>query len=168
MEHQILIARWMDLRFQDGGRPLMEYLDYFHDYSILVLLIITISLGVVMVDLITTTFRDRRFMDNQGVELLWTMFPGVVLVFIAFPSLRLLYLMDESIIPSITIKVLGRQWYWVYNYSNFEGVEVERYIVPTRSLEFGDYRLLEVDNRGCIPCMRVVRLLVSSTDVLHS
>ena len=153
--------------FQDGCRPFIEWIDYFHDYRLLILIMITISLGVMMVDLIITTFRDVRFMYDQMVEMYWTMFPGVVLVLIAFPSLRLLYVIDESNVPGITIKVLGRQWYWVYEYSNFEGVVVERYILPYGSLEYGDYRLLDVDTRGSAPCMNQVRLLVSREDVLH-
>ena len=154
--------------FQDGRRPFIEWIDYFHDYSLLVLIMITISLGVMIVDLIITSFRDVRFIDDQIVEIYWTLFPGVVLVFIAFPSLRLLYVMDESNVPRITIKILGRQWYWVYEYSNFEGVVVESYMIPYRSLEYGDYRLLDVDTRGLGPCMNQVRLLVSREDVLHS
>ena len=95
--------------FQDGVRPFIEWIDYFHDYSILILLMITISLGVLMVDIVVTTFRDVRFIDDQLVEMYWTILPGVVLVFIAFPSLGLLYVIDEANVPGITIKVVGHQ-----------------------------------------------------------
>ena len=98
------------------------------------------------------------------------MIPAVVLIFIAFPSLQLLYTMDEIIEPSLTIKAVGHQWYWSYEYSDYdtEPLEFDSYMVPTSDLEQGDMRLLEVDNRVVIPINTHVRVLITGADVIHS
>jgi len=90
------------------------------------------------------------------------------LVFLALPSLRLLYLLDEVNYPVLTVKAVGHQWYWSYEYSDFSDVEFDSYIVSSGDLEVGDYRLLEVDHRMVVPTWCDIRVLVSSADVLHS
>ena len=77
------------------------------------------------------------------------MLPAGVLIFLAFPSLKLLYLMDEVMRPGVTIKIVGHQWYWFYEYSDYgpETIEFDSYMIPTYDLKEGEQRLLEVDNR---------------------
>ena len=91
-------------------------------------------------------------------------------MFIAFPSLKLLYLIDETMEPSITVKAVGHQWYWSYEYSDYTDVDLEfdSYMIPTSDLELGDNRLLEVDNSLVLPIQSHVRLMVTSADVIHS
>jgi len=87
---------------------------------------------------------------------------------LALPSLRLLYLLDEINDSALTLKVVGHQWYWSYEYSDFLDVDYDSYIIPFDDLSSGDYRLLEVDHRTVVPFSVDVRVLVSAADVLHS
>ena len=104
--------------------------------------------------------------ENSMLEVWWTILPRFILISLALPSLKLLYLIDEVSSPDLSINVLGHQWFWEYNYPDFNGVSFESYIIrePTTS----KIRLIEVDNRLVIPFNCATRLLVSSTDVLHS
>jgi len=108
------------------------------------------------------------------VEWVWTLIPAILLLQIALPSLLLLYILDETVDRALTLKTIGHQWYWSYEYRDFWTVkrglrlEFDRYIVPSSELEDGMFRLLEVDNRTVLPAHTQVRVLVSSADVLHS
>jgi len=107
------------------------------------------------------------------IELIWTISPAFILIAIAFPSFRLLYLLDEVISPTITIKVVGHQWYWSYEYSDYinesgEAIEFDSYMLPESDLELGQFRLLEVDNKVVIPTDTHIRLIVTGADVIHN
>ena len=107
------------------------------------------------------------------IELIWTITPAVILILIAFPSFKLLYLMDEVSDPSMSVLAEGHQWYWSYQYPDFldstdELIEFDSYIVPESDLEFGTLRMLEVDNRVIIPELTHTRFIVTSGDVIHS
>ena len=111
---------------------------------------------------------------NHGtlIELIWTITPALVLIAIAFPSFRLLYLLDEVISPTVTIKVTGHQWYWSYEYSDYitesgDPIEYDSYMIPESDLELGQFRLLDVDNKVVIPVDTHVRFIVTGADVLH-
>lgn len=97
---------------------------------------------------------------------MWTITPAIILLIIAFPSLKILYLIEEGLKPSLTIKSIGNQWYWNYEYSDFEGVELEAYISPLTNLT--SFRLLETDNSLILPYATYIRNLVSSNDVIHA
>lgn len=90
------------------------------------------------------------------------------MIFIALPSLRLIYILDEINNPAITVKIIGHQWYWSYEYSDFKNLEFDSYIIPTTEINNFNFRLLDVDNRIITPFKTQVRILVSSTDVIHS
>lgn len=107
------------------------------------------------------------------IELIWTITPALVLIAIAFPSFRLLYILDEVISPVITIKISGHQWYWSYEYSDYvtesgDPIEFDSYLIPDDTLEEGQFRLLDVDNRCIIPVDCHIRLIMTGTDVIHS
>jgi len=107
------------------------------------------------------------------LELIWTISPALILIAIAFPSFRLLYLMDEVISPTLTIKVVGHQWYWSYEYSDFitdsgESIDFDSYMILESDLELGQFRLLDVDNKLIIPVDCHIRLIVTGSDVIHS
>jgi len=91
-----------------------------------------------------------------------------VLIFIGLPSIRLLYLLDEVYNPAITLKTVGHQWYWSYEYSDFLNLEFDAYIIPSNEINNNIYRLLDVDNRTIIPINSQVRSLITAADVLHS
>lgn len=113
--------------------------------------------------------------SNHGtlIELIWTITPALVLVCIAFPSFQLLYLIDEVISPSITIKAAGRQWYWTYEFSDFvnndgSAIEYDSYIVPDTDLDIGIFRLLDVDNWVIVPIDTHIRFIITGQDVIHN
>lgn len=107
-------------------------------------------------------FISRYSLDNQVLEFVWTVLPLMVLVFLAFPSIRILYLMDEIKSPLLSCKILGHQWFWSYEYRDFFEINFDSYII------FNYVRLLEVDNSFVLPAGVKIRLLISSVDVLHS
>jgi len=111
---------------------------------------------------------SNEFQEHQLIEFLWTLFPGVILIFLAIPSLKTLYFLDESIFRFLTLKILGHQWYWSYEYSDFKDFSFDSYIVPTNDLKIGQFRLLESSNVLILPMKIITRLLISSTDVIHS
>nr|YP_009685479.1 cytochrome c oxidase subunit II [Parribacus antarcticus]QDM38486.1 cytochrome c oxidase subunit II [Parribacus antarcticus] len=162
------MATWTNLGFQDSASPLMEQLIFFHDHTMVVLVMITTFVGYMMISLLFNTFTNRFLLENQMIEIIWTILPAVILIFIALPSLRLLYLLDEVNSPSITIKTVGHQWYWSYEYSDFLQVEFDSYMTPQTDLALSSYRLLDVDNRTVLPIDTQVRMLVTAADVIHS
>jgi cytochrome c oxidase subunit 2 len=98
--------------------------------------------------------------------------PSVILIIVALPSFALLYSIDEIIDPALTIKCVGHQWYWSYEYSDFESqlgaINFDSYMIPEDELEIGELRLLEVDNRVVLPVNTHIRVLITAADVLHS
>nr|AUJ21406.1 cytochrome c oxidase subunit 2 [Chaetopleura apiculata] len=162
------MAYWGQLGFQDAASPMMEQLIFFHDHAMLVLIMIISLLIYAAVSLFSNKITSRFSLESQEVEMVWTILPAVILIFLAFPSLRLLYLLDEVETPILTIKAIGHQWYWSYEYSDFLNLEFDSYMIPLEELKSGDYRLLEVDHRSIIPMNSKVRVLVTAADVLHS
>nr|YP_009353707.1 cytochrome c oxidase subunit II [Daphnia galeata]WBR65263.1 cytochrome c oxidase subunit II [Daphnia galeata]BAX01972.1 cytochrome oxidase subunit II [Daphnia galeata]BAX01985.1 cytochrome oxidase subunit II [Daphnia galeata]BAX01998.1 cytochrome oxidase subunit II [Daphnia galeata]BAX02011.1 cytochrome oxidase subunit II [Daphnia galeata] len=162
------MATWAQIGFQNSASPLMEQLIFFHDHALLILILITTLVGYFMLSLVTNKFVNRYLLDGQMIEIIWTVLPAVILIILALPSLRLLYLIDETTEPSITLKTVGHQWYWSYEYSDFNDIEFDSYMTPTNSLTEGEFRLLEVDNRVILPYLTQIRLLVTAADVIHS
>lgn len=162
------MATWAQIGFQNRASPLIEQLIFFHDHALLILILITTLVGYFILSLITNKFVNRYLLDGQIIEIIWTVLPAVILIILALPSLRLLYLIDETTEPSITLKTVGHQWYWSYEYSDFNDIEFDSYIIPTNSLTQNEFRLLEVDNRVILPYLTQIRLLVTAADVIHS
>lgn len=161
------ISSWAALGFQNASSPLIEQLIFFHDHTITILILIT---SIITYNLISTTnniILDKLIIESQPLELFWTIVPTFILIFIGIPSIRLLYLLDEVYSPSITIKTIGHQWYWSYEYSDFINVEFDSYLLPSSSTR-KNFRLLDVDNRTTIPSNSQIRILLSAADVLHS
>nr|YP_009627359.1 cytochrome c oxidase subunit II [Metopograpsus frontalis]QCC70811.1 cytochrome c oxidase subunit II [Metopograpsus frontalis] len=162
------MATWAHLSFQDSASPLMEQLIFFHDHIMLVIVLIVTFVGYMMSTLFFNSFINRYMLENQPIEVIWTQLPALILIFIALPSLRLLYLLDEVNNPSMTLKTIGHQWYWSYEYSDFLQMEFDSYMIPTNELEDSGFRLLDVDNRTVLPMNTQVRVLISAADVIHS
>nr|UAM91307.1 cytochrome c oxidase subunit II [Scolopendra subspinipes] len=159
------MATWMTLNFQDSASPLMEQLIFFHDHTMIIIILITTLVGYMMISLLMNNFPNRYLSESQEIETIWTILPAITLIFIALPSLRLLYLLDEMNYPNLTLKTIGHQWYWSYEYSDFLNIQFDSYMLP---METSNFRLLDVDNRTVIPLNSSVRMLVSAADVLHS
>ena len=159
---------WSAINFQDRASPLIEQLTFFHDHAILILVLITSLVGFIILTLFPNKFINRNMLENQTIETIWTIIPAIILIFIALPSLRLLYLLDEVNNPSVTLKAVGHQWYWRYEYSDFSNLQFDSYITPTNTIRESDFRLIDVDNRTVLPINTQVRILISAADVIHS
>lgn len=162
------MTSWGYLGLQDSASPLIEQLIFFHDHTIVVIIIIITFVRFIIISLISNKLIHRFLLEHQTIEIIWTILPALILVLIAFPSLRLLYLLDEINEPSITLKAIGHQWYWTYEYSDFNQIEYDSYIIPSNDLSNNLFRLIEVDNHVILPINTQVRILVRATDVIHS
>nr|QRW36373.1 cytochrome c oxidase subunit 2 [Nebrioporus canaliculatus] len=162
------MATWSNLNLQDSASPLMEQLTFFHDHTLMILTMITILVSYLMFSLFFNKYINRFLLEGQTIEVIWTILPAIILIFIALPSLRLLYLLDEISNPWLTLKSIGHQWYWSYEYSDFKKLEFDSYMTQTNDLPMNGFRLLDVDNRVILPFNSQIRIIVSAMDVLHS
>nr|ACN11513.1 cytochrome oxidase subunit II [Cyprinus carpio] len=162
------MAHPTQLGFQDAASPVMEELLHFHDHALMIVLLISTLVLYIITAMVSTKLTNKYILDSQEIEIVWTILPAVILVLIALPSLRILYLMDEINDPHLTIKAMGHQWYWSYEYTDYENLGFDSYMVPTQDLAPGQFRLLETDHRMVVPMESPVRVLVSAEDVLQS
>jgi cytochrome c oxidase subunit II len=105
--------------------------------------------------------------EQLFLEIVWTVIPVIIIVLLGIPSLALLYASNELLNPSITVQVIGSQWYWTYEYNDID-VSFDSYMILEEDLKFGELRLLEVDHRLVLPANVHVRLLLTASDVIHS
>lgn len=159
---------WGQLSLQDAASPIILQLISFHDHTIIILTIVLTVVSYAIIATIINKYIRRYTLEAQIVETIWTILPALILLVLALPSLRILYVTDEIRNPSITIKAIGHQWYWRYEYIDFNNIEINSYIVPTEELKIGEYRLLEVDNRIVVPIQLETRILITGADVIHS
>nr|YP_009350197.1 cytochrome c oxidase subunit II [Nasutitermes banksi]AQP26540.1 cytochrome c oxidase subunit 2 [Nasutitermes banksi] len=162
------MATWLNLTLQDSASPIMEQLIFFHDHALMIMLMIITAVLYTMMMIIQNKQTSRFMLEGQMIETLWTIAPAIILVFIAIPSLRLLYLMDEIHNPAMTLKTVGHQWYWSYEYSDFTKLEFDSYMVQQEDQPIETFRLLDTDNRVVLPMNSPIRLIVTAADVLHS
>lgn len=155
---------WGQLSLQDALRVTIEQIIYFHDYLIMVIAIILCVVGYFLGFVLFTKSYSSRIVADHLVERIWTLLPIVVLIFLVYPSIYLLYLIDERRVEFLcTLKVIGHQWYWRYKIDGFFNLEIDSYIDADRRV-----RLIDVDNRVVIPAQEHIRALITSSDVLHS
>nr|YP_010531257.1 cytochrome c oxidase subunit II [Athalia tanaoserrula]UXW93570.1 cytochrome c oxidase subunit II [Athalia tanaoserrula] len=159
---------WMNFSFQDASSPLMEQLMFFHDHAMIILILITTSILYILFNMLFNKMINRNLLNQQKLEIMWTISPTFMLIFIALPSIHLLYLMDEINNPLMTIKAIGHQWYWSYEYNDFKNIEFDSYMISKNNVNLNSFRLLDVDNNTILPLNTQMRLLVSSSDVIHS
>nr|AJO69293.1 cytochrome c oxidase subunit II [Macaca fascicularis] len=162
------MAHPVQLSLQDATSPVMEELITFHDHAFMAMSLISFLVLYALLSTLTTKLTNTNITDAQEMETIWTILPAVILILIALPSLRVLYLTDEVNDPSFTIKSIGHQWYWTYEYTDYGGLIFNSYMLPPLFLNPGDLRLLEVDNRVVLPIEAPVRMMITSQDVLHS
>ena len=155
---------WGILSLQDALRVTMEQIVYFHDYLIVVIIIIICVVGYFIGFVLFTKAYSSRIVADHLVETVWTILPIVVLVFLVYPSIYLLYLVDERRVEFLcTLKVIGHQWYWSYKIDGVLNLEIDSYLDAERVV-----RLMDVDNRVVVPAQEHIRALITSRDVLHS
>lgn len=162
------MTTWANINLQDRASPIIEQLIYFHDHAIIIIIIILIVVSYIIFRLTFNKYINRYILEGNIIEVLWTIAPAIILIFIAIPSLRLLYLIDEINIPTVTLKTIGHQWYWSYEYSDFNKIEFDSYIIPQNEIEKDIFRLLDVDNRAALPINTFIRIIITAADVLHS
>uniref|UniRef100_A0AAU6QCM3 Cytochrome c oxidase subunit 2 n=1 Tax=Seira pallidipes TaxID=3053390 RepID=A0AAU6QCM3_9HEXA len=162
------MSTWNALNFQNASSPLMEQLIFFHDHAMTILILIVSIVGYNLISTSLNNNIDFYMIESQPLELFWTIIPSFILIFIGLPSIKLLYMLDEIYSPSLTIKTVGHQWYWSYEYSDFLNVEFDSYMTPLNESENSSFRLLDVDNRTIIPLGSQIRTLITAADVLHS
>nr|AWA82146.1 cytochrome c oxidase subunit 2 [Cantharellus cibarius] len=168
----------LQLGFQDGASPGYSGIVDLHDSIFFYLVLICVGvfwvLGSVMLNFRLKIILSHINYTTHGtlIELIWTITPALILIAIAFPSFKLLYMLDEVISPAMTVKVAGNQWYWSYEYSDFikedgDAISFDSYMIPESDLEVGQFRLLDVDNRVVVPVDTHIRFIVTGTDVIH-
>jgi len=170
------MEKWQ-LDFQDPATPIMEgIINLHHDVMFIQLIIATFVLWLLVRAM--WLFNSKRghkpstIVHGTTIEIIWTLIPSFILLAVAVPSFALLYAVDEEADPAITIKAVGHQWYWSYEYSDYttdsESLAFDSYMVPEADLEVGMLRLLEVDNQVVVPTHTHIRFLITAADVLHS
>lgn len=163
--------------FQDPATPIIIGIINFHNHLIVILVgVCTFVFWIVSraLYLFINNPTPVIFTHSTALEITWTIVPAILLLYIAGPSFALLYSMDEIFSPDITLKVIGHQWYWAYEYGNYKhrdtrkGLNFESYIISEEELTLGGLRLLEVDCRAKLPIHQNIKVVVTSSDVLHS
>lgn len=161
------------IHFQKAATPVMAEITSVHN----LLLIIIFSIAVVVIGLVFFAcwrFREKKnpvpskVSHNTALEIIWTAIPVLILIVIAIPSFKLLYFMDEVPKADMTVKVVGHQWYWSYEYPDHGNFGFDSYMIQDKDLQPGQLRLLSVDNPVVVPVGQVVRIIATSDDVIHS
>ena len=161
------------LGFQKAASQGMEDIVWFHDYMLLP--IITAITVFVLFLLLYTCVRYRASKNkvasttshNTLIEVLWTLIPCLILIVMAVPSFKVLYSQDTIPKADVTIKAVGYQWYWGYEYPD-ENIIFESYMVDEKDLKENQPRLLTVDNEVYVPVNKVVKVMITANDVLHA
>nr|ARS33866.1 cytochrome c oxidase subunit II [Heterakis gallinarum] len=147
-----------------------SYMDWFHNFNCSLLFGVLLFVSVMFVYLIANNFYFKsKKIEYQMGEFLCSVLPTLILLMQMIPSLSLLYYYGLMNLDSnLTVKVVGHQWYWSYEYSDIPGLEFDSYMKSLDQLELGEPRLLEVDNRCVLPCDTNIRFCITSGDVIHS
>ncbi len=162
-----------ELGLQDAGSPVMADIVGFHNFLLFVTTAITVFVLVLLL-IIMLRFNARanptpsRTTHNTPIEVFWTVVPVFILLCIAVPSIRLLFLQLDEPKPDLTVKATGKQWYWSYSYPDNGNFEFDSILVEDKDLKPDQPRLLTVDNEMVVPVNKVVHVLVTGADVIHS
>lgn len=157
----------------EGVSPVMERLNGFHNYLLVIITAVSLFVLALMI-YVCVRFNEKanpvpsKTTHNVKLEIIWTLLPVVILVSIAIPSLRTIYYMDRTANPDMTLKVVGYQWYWNYEYPDQGGFKFDSYMVKEADLKEGEPRLLTVDNPLVLPVGKKIRLQTTGGDVIHS
>ncbi|MBM3517192.1 MAG: cytochrome c oxidase subunit II [Alphaproteobacteria bacterium] len=159
--------------FQEAATPIMERVTSFHD--LLLVIITLISLFVLaLLGYIIFRFNARsnptpsRTAHSTLLEVVWTVIPIIILIAIAIPSFKLLYYSDRAVDAEMTLKAIGHQWYWSYEYPDHDGLTFDAIMKEEADLAADEPRLLATDNRVVVPVGTTIRVLVTADDVIHA
>jgi cytochrome c oxidase subunit II len=158
---------------QEAASPVKHAMDSFHSLLTVIITLIVIFVAGLLAYCVIRFNAKRNPVPSKTahhtlLEVAWTVLPVIILIVVAVPSFKLLYLAERVPQADMTIKVTGRQWYWDYEYPDQGNIAFSSYIIQEADLKPGQRRLLEVDNRVVVPVNTTVRLLVTAGDVIHS
>ena len=161
------------LGLQEAASPVMADITWFHNFLLVLITVITVLvLALLLIVMIRFNARANptpsRTTHNVLIEVVWTIAPVVILLAIAVPSFRLLFLELDAPKADLTVKATGKQWYWSYNYPDNGNFEFDSILVEDKDLKPDQPRLLTVDNEMVVPVNKVVHVLVTGADVIHS
>nr|YP_010622801.1 cytochrome c oxidase subunit II [Laeocathaica amdoana]WBF92700.1 cytochrome c oxidase subunit II [Laeocathaica amdoana] len=163
------MSSWGQLNLLDPGSMIQVEMMLFHDHALMIIAGIFTLVSLIGLFLLISKFSSRRVHEAQLLEILWTILPAFLLISLALPSLRLLYILDEQPISSKnTLKAIGHQWYWSYESPHLGNKTFDSYMTPTSEIQPGEYRLLEVDNRVVLPSNIDTSVITTSSDVIHA
>nr|UBY46081.1 Cox2 [Porphyridium aerugineum] len=163
--------------FQDPATPVMlGIIDLHHDLRFFLVSIFTFVSWMLFRTLLhfsSNTNLIFPLIHGTKIEIIWTLIPCIILVLISVPSFSLLYSLDEVIEPALTVKIIGLQWYWSYEFSDYitkknQFISYDSYLIAEEDLTLGQFNRLEVDQRLILPALTHIRLLITANDVLHS
>jgi cytochrome c oxidase subunit 2 len=171
------------LGFQDPATTTMEGIFLFNLHLLFVIISIVLLVGWLLLSIITNftevdNSQVANFTHSNTIEIIWTSIPAFILLSLASPSFSLLYSLDEISNPELTLKILGHQWYWSYEISDFNScskthnLKYSSYMLSNETLKesttMGFFRVLETNKRVVLPTNTHLRLLITAVDVLHS
>jgi len=173
-EDGLYSAKPGQLGFMEAATPIMEELVSFHDMLMIIITAITIFVTVILC-YIMVRFNAKanpvasKTTHNTLLEIVWTTVPILILVVIAVPSFRLLYAQDVIPEADVTVKAIGNQWYWSYEYPDHEEIMFDAIMLDdAEAVAAGHPRLLGTDERVVVPVNKVIRVQVTSNDVIHA
>nr|DBA43587.1 TPA_asm: COX2 [Bombus impetuosus] len=161
-----MISTWNMIMFQDSNSFYSDNLISFHNLTMMMMVMIITLTMFFIVDFSMNNFLNLTLLKNHMIEIIWTLVPMIILMIICFPSLKILYYIDEIMNPYFSIKAIGHQWYWSYEYPEFNNFEFDSYMLNYNFKN--QFRLLETDNRLIIPFKISMRMIITSLDVIHS
>lgn len=161
------------LNLQEPASVMMEKLDWFHDRLLIICFLVSIFVLVLIIFVIIRFNKKANPIPSKTshhtlLEIIWTIIPLIILIMIAIPSFKILYQVEKSQKAEMTLKIIGRQWYWQYEYPDYNNIAFDSYIIPDKDIKPGMFRLLETDNRVVLPVGKVIKLLITGGDVIHS
>nr|YP_010250545.1 cytochrome c oxidase subunit II [Cerceris quinquefasciata]QTV22614.1 cytochrome c oxidase subunit II [Cerceris quinquefasciata] len=159
---------WKMMNLQYSNSILAYFSNYIYEFVMIIIVMIFMIILYLYLSILINKYTNRFLLHGNTIEIIWTITPMIILFMIAIPSLKLLYMTDDYILPmNLTIKIIGHQWYWSYEYPDFNNFEFNSYMI-FKSINKNWFRLLDVDNNMIIPIFTPTRILISSTDVIHS
>lgn len=167
------IAKPWQMTFQEAASPVMEQVDSFHDLLFWIITAITLFVLFLLIYVIVK-FNEKanpvpsKTTHNTFIEVVWTVVPILILIVIAVPSFKLLFFQDRHENPDMTLKVVGHQWYWSYQYPDHGDFGFDSQMIQTEDLKPGQPRLLSVDNFVVLPVDTNIRVLQTADDVIHN
>nr|APC61672.1 cytochrome c oxidase subunit II [Fruticicola koreana] len=163
------MSHWGQINLLDPASTIQSEMLLFHDHALMLILGIFTLVAGIGIFILRSKLSTRRVHEAQTLEIIWTILPGLLLITLALPSLRLLYLLDEQPVNSKnSLKAIGHQWFWSYEIPSLGNKSFDSYMTPTSAILPGEYRLLEVDNRVVVPSNLDTSVVTTSTDVIHA